>query len=59
MSKGHLKEVPIVVHYASSSLFHERQFVCEDCSRRWRLVAPDSPFRGLFEPIEKSEKLVE
>ena len=46
-------EVPVEECFDNSS-FDERWFTCISCNRKWRLVAPDPPFYGLFEPLNPS-----
>lgn len=36
-------------------LLGEEWFACKRCGKKWRLVPPDPPFRGLFEPVEPNE----
>jgi len=43
-------ETAVEVPYCGSPRFTERWFVLGD-GTAWRLVAPDPPFRGVFEPI--------
>lgn len=43
-----LIEIEVGCKYANSKIFSERWFKCVDCDQRWRLVAPDFPFKGLW-----------
>lgn len=46
-----LFEIAVESQYANSKIFIERWFECVGCSQRWRLVAPDFPFKGLWEKL--------
>jgi hypothetical protein len=46
---GEIDQVAVERRYADAS-FEERWFRERD-GARWRLVAPDVPFRGVFEPV--------
>ena len=51
IENGVLVEVNVESPYSGSSLFDERWFESKNGSC-WRLVAPDPPFRGVFERVE-------
>jgi hypothetical protein len=53
---GRVDESPVVRPYGRSELFEERWFRCRECGVMWRLVAPDPPFRGVFEHVEMSRR---
>lgn len=52
--EGIAEETPIVSRYAESDLLDEEWFRCTQCQVVWRLVGPDPPFTGLFEPVENT-----
>lgn len=51
VSEGVVNEVNVENYYGGSPW--ERWFQCK-CGRRWRLVEPDPPFLGVFEPVDKT-----
>ena len=48
---GFAEEVVVEKPYGGSPW--EFWFACGFCKKKWRLVTPDPPFRGLFEPVEE------
>jgi hypothetical protein len=48
-AEGVLQEVAVEAPYGGSRLFDERWYRTAS-GRRWRVVAPDPPFLGVFEP---------
>jgi hypothetical protein len=46
-----LVEIVVESRYADSKLLSERWFKCMRCNQKWRLVAPDFPFKGLWEKL--------
>lgn len=46
--EGGAQSVPVDRPYSGSTLWDERWFKNRDTAEVWRLVAPDPPFRGLF-----------
>ena len=46
------EEVPVNQRYAGATTFHERWFKHKSSGMVWRLVNPDPPFAGTFEPIK-------
>jgi len=46
-----LKEIPVSCLYADVGLI-ETWFECTNCHRKWRLVEPDPPFKGIWEEIK-------
>jgi hypothetical protein len=54
INQGPLKEVSILHRYADAT-FDEHQYLCMSCNKRWRLVAPDAPFQGVFEVVKSKE----
>lgn len=48
-----IAEVPVSEPYAGSPMFVEAWYRAGD-GRTWRLVAPDPPFRGVFELTDPS-----
>lgn len=51
---GALREVPTRSDYSQSPEFRQRWFV-DAAGGTWRLVFPDYPFRGVFEPVDSSQ----
>lgn len=49
-SDGTLVEVPVDTPYSGSPLFDERWFRARS-GRLWRVVAPEPPFRGVFDRV--------
>lgn len=45
------KKVPVLKRYQGIESFTEEWFQHRDSQQPWRLVHPDGPFRGLFEPV--------
>jgi hypothetical protein len=50
--KGNAKEVPADPKYHEGEIYGGRWYQKTDSSEVWRLVAPDFPFRGLWEPVD-------
>lgn len=48
---GIAKEVPVENHYSGASTFREKWFCHAASGKIWRLVWPDAPFTGTFEPV--------
>lgn len=48
---GVIEMVPVGRRYNDSSLFEEQWVRCVECTQVWRVVAPDPPFRGVFEKV--------
>jgi hypothetical protein len=51
IKRGGVIEVPVLHRYAGSDTLRERWFRCANDEHVWRLVEPDFPFRGTFEPV--------
>ncbi|MGD2092634.1 MAG: hypothetical protein PVH61_41090 [Candidatus Aminicenantes bacterium] len=49
---GYAEKIPVKEPYSGSVLFDEKWYQCKTCGAKWRLVAPDPPFDGIFEPID-------
>jgi hypothetical protein len=45
------ERVPVLHRYQGIESFTEEWFEHVDSRKQWRLVHPDGPFHGLFEPI--------
>jgi hypothetical protein len=45
------EEVPVRDPYLGATAFHEKWYRHVASDRTWRLVWPDGPFTGLFEPV--------
>jgi hypothetical protein len=50
VANGTLAEVPVEDRYSGSFMFNEHWFRAPS-GAIWRLVAPDPPFRGVFERV--------
>ena len=48
---GVAEEVPVGQRYAGASTLNERWFKHKASGTVWRLVEPDPPFAGTFEPV--------
>jgi hypothetical protein len=51
VAAGAATEVPVTTSYAGVSTFEERWFRFTKTGETWRLVSPDPPFTGVFEPV--------
>lgn len=51
MAAGAAIEVPVERLYSGSSLIEQKWFRHAQSGKVWRLVQPDPPFQGVFEPI--------
>jgi hypothetical protein len=51
VDQGQAEEIPTDLTYGAGEIYGGRWF--RDCESRqvWRLVEPDFPFRGLWEPV--------
>lgn len=47
LAEGALVEIPVLSRYGRSDMFDERWFRAPS-GQRWRLVAPNPPFLGVF-----------
>lgn len=48
---GAASQVPVERLYSGSSLIEQKWFRHARSGKVWRLVRPDPPFQGVFEPI--------
>lgn len=48
---GEAIEVPVERRYSGSSLIEQKWSRHVQSGRVWRLVRPDPPFKGVFEPV--------
>jgi len=46
-----IKEVPVKIPYMGTASLEEKWFLHIESDEVWRLVWPDSPFTGIFEPV--------
>ena len=46
-----LVEVPVDPDYHEGMIYGGRWFRCCECGKIWRLIPPDYPFKGLWEPV--------
>ena len=51
ISAGYTDEVPVDPEYRRGLLYGGRWFKDVETGEVWRLVPPDPPFRGLWEPV--------
>jgi hypothetical protein len=49
---GNLKEVPADPKYGRGEIYGGRWFKDTRTGETWRLVPPDYPFKGLWEPVK-------
>lgn len=55
INDGSVKEIPIVKSYQKGLLYGGRWFLDCESGEVWRLIEPDFPFRGVWEPVDKME----
>lgn len=48
---GIAQEAPVASPYLGATAFQEKWYIHLESGERWRLVWPDGPFTGLFEPV--------
>ena len=46
------KEIIVDLNYHKGLIYGGRWFQCSKCKAVWRLVEPDFPFKGLWEPVD-------
>jgi len=46
------EELPVQKPYIGATTFRERWFLHIESGKVWRLVWPEAPFAGIFEPVE-------
>lgn len=51
VNKGKAKERRVGKPYSGLRTLDERWYRCDASGQVWRLVAPDPPFPGIFEPV--------
>ncbi len=49
-----IEEINVDPDYESGQIFGGRWFLDVESGDVWRLVEPDFPFRGLWEPVDKN-----
>lgn len=47
-----VEEIEANPDYGPGMIFGGRWFICKNCKEVWRLIKPDPPFKGLWEPVE-------
>lgn len=52
INDGELIEIPVIKRYAG---FPEHWYRCKECAQIWRLVHPDSPFKGMWNIVSEKE----
>ncbi|MGN6611683.1 MAG: hypothetical protein ACTHLJ_07885 [Angustibacter sp.] len=55
LDEGALAEIPVQARYGPSAMFEERWFEAPS-GQRWRLVAPEPPFLGVFLMVEADNR---
>lgn len=53
LSTGDLQEVAVDPDYGRGEIYGGRWFRLTDTGEVWRLVPPDFPFRGVWEPVQR------
>jgi hypothetical protein len=51
LASGHAEEVEVDENYGRGEIYGGRWFKDTETGEVWRLVSPDPPFRGLWEPV--------
>ena len=51
VTDGLAKEVKVRNHYSGLETLDEHWFKCLADNETWRIVAPDPPFKGVFEKV--------
>lgn len=51
VAAGHAREVDVDPAYGHGEIYGGRWFEDPQTGQRWRLVDPDPPFRGVWEPV--------
>lgn len=52
VAAGVAKEIPVDQHYGRDEIFGGRWFQYIETGAVWRLIAPDIPFKGLWEQVQ-------
>ncbi len=53
LAKGQAEELTADPSYGAGEIYGGRWFKDIDSGQIWRLVAPDFPFKGLWEPVKQ------
>jgi hypothetical protein len=53
VSSGYAQEVPVDPTYGPNQVYGGRWFADKSTAEIWRLVEPDFPFKGLWEPVNR------
>lgn len=51
VASGHAEEIEANADYGRGEIYGGRWFKDSETGQIWRLVPPDPPFRGLWEPV--------
>jgi len=51
VATGQAREVPVESPYLGQNTMEEKWFVHLDSGQVWRLILPDPPSKGTFEPV--------
>jgi hypothetical protein len=52
VESGTVEELPVRKPYIGATTFREKWYRHIASGKTWRLVWPDAPFTGIFEPVE-------
>lgn len=52
VARGHAEELDADPEYGRGEVFGGKWFKDTDTGEVWRLVPPDFPFKGIWEPVE-------
>lgn len=55
VAQGHVSEIAVDPDYGAGMVFGGRWFRDIESREVWRLVPPDPPFRGCWEPVHAQE----
>ena len=53
VAAGHTREAPVDPEYGAGQIYGGRWFQDVETGMVWRLIPPDPPFRGLWEPVKR------
>jgi hypothetical protein len=55
MNDGDVREIKVDENYGRGLIYGGRWFEDVDTNEVWRLVPPDFPFKGLWEPVLRDD----
>lgn len=56
VKQGFVTEVQVDENYGHGEVYGGRWFKDKETSEVWRLIPPDIPFKGLWEPVKTSQE---